>query len=186
MVHKPRGVLTTVSDPRGRRTVLDLVPKRTARLFPVGRLDLQTEGLVLLTNDGSLAHSLLHPSFEAEREYRVTVRGRVRPATLQQLARGVPLEDGVTAPARVDGARFDPVEANTRFSLTLIEGRKRQIRRAMRNLGHPVVRLVRIRMGALELGDLQAGGARMLTARERRALIGGAGGRAAARPRGRN
>ncbi len=170
MVHKPRGVLTTVSDPQGRSTVVDLVQESTARLFPVGRLDLLSEGLVLLTNDGPLAHSLLHPSFGAEREYRVTVRGSVDRSMLRRISEGVEIEDGLTAPARVGAVRFDSETRTTRFALTLVEGRKRQIRRMMRALGHPVVRLVRVRMGPLELGRLAPGKARPLRARERRNL----------------
>ena len=167
---KPRGVLTTVSDPQGRSTVVDLVQESSARLFPVGRLDLLSEGLVLLTNDGPLAHSLLHPSFGAEREYRVTVRGSVDRSMLRRISEGVEIEDGLTAPARVGAVRFDSETRTTRFALTLVEGRKRQIRRMMRALGHPVVRLVRVRMGPLELGRLAPGKARPLRARERRNL----------------
>ena len=170
MLHKPLGVLTTVSDPQGRSTVVDLVPESSARLFPVGRLDLLSEGLVLLTNDGPLAHSLLHPSFGEEREYRVTVRGSVDRASLRRVSEGIELEDGLTAPARVGTARFDRETRATTFALTLVEGRKRQIRRMMRALGHPVVRLVRVRMGPLELGRLAAGKARPLRARELRML----------------
>jgi 23S rRNA pseudouridine2605 synthase len=170
ILHKPLGVLTTVSDPQGRSTVVELVPESSARLFPVGRLDLLSEGLVLLTNDGPLAHSLLHPSFGEEREYRVTVRGSVDRVTLRRVSEGVELEDGLTAPARVGAARFDRETRTTTFALTLVEGRKRQIRRMMRALGHPVVRLVRVRMGPLELGRLAAGKARPLRARELRTL----------------
>lgn len=170
MVHKPRGVLTSVGDPRGRRTVVDLLPRSGLRLFPVGRLDKDTEGLVLMTNDGALAHRLLHPSHESEREYRVGARGRVREATLGRLARGVKLADGWTAPARVGRVRYDAEADRTAFTLTLVEGRKRQIRRALAHLGHPVVSLVRVRMGPLRLGRLASGAARPLDARERRAL----------------
>jgi 23S rRNA pseudouridine2605 synthase len=148
-------------------------------------LDLLTEGLVFLTNDGPLAHTLLHPSFGAEREYKVTVRGRVRATSLRQLERGVELEDGLTAPAHVGVTRFDPRTETTEVALTLIEGKKRQIRRMMRTLGHPVVRLVRIRMGSLELGDLEPGGARPLTAPEQRALLEGHGARERSDPRSR-
>ncbi len=170
IVHKPRGVLTTVSDPQGRSTVVDLVRDSTVRLFPVGRLDLLSEGLVLLTNDGPLAHSLLHPSFGEEREYRVTVRGSFDRSTRRRISEGVELEDGLTAPARVGAVRFDPQTRTTRFALTLIEGKKRQIRRMMSELGRPVVRLVRVRLGPLELGQLEPGKARPLRARERRNL----------------
>jgi 23S rRNA pseudouridine2605 synthase len=170
IVNKPRGVLTTVSDPQGRSTVIDLARESTARLFPVGRLDLLSEGLVLLTNDGPLAHSLLHPSFGEEREYRVTVRGSIDRSTLRRISEGVELEDGLTAPARAGAVRFDRETRTTRFALTLVEGKKRQIRRMMSELGHPVVRLVRVRMGPLELGQLASGKARPLRARERRVL----------------
>jgi 23S rRNA pseudouridine2605 synthase len=170
ILHKPRGVLTTVSDPQGRSTVVDLVRESRVRLFPVGRLDLLSEGLVLLTNDGPLAHSLLHPSFGEEREYQVTVRGSFARSTQRRISEGVELEDGLTAPARVGTVRFDPGTRTTRFALTLIEGKKRQIRRMMRELGLPVVRLLRVRLGPLELGQLEPGKARPLRARERRNL----------------
>jgi 23S rRNA pseudouridine2605 synthase len=170
IVHKPKGVLTTVSDPEGRSTVMDLVQESTARLFPVGRLDLLSEGLVLLTNDGPLTHSLLHPSFGEEREYRVTVRGSIDRSTLRRISEGVELEDGLTAPARAGAVRFDPGTRTTCFALTLVEGKKRQIRRMMSELGHSVIRLVRVRMGPLELGRLAPGEARPLRARERRVL----------------
>ena len=171
LVNKPRGVITTVRDPQGRPTVVGLVPARTPRLFPVGRLDRDTEGLVLLTNDGALAQVLLHPSHESEREYRVTVKGAVAPATLKRLAQGVELEEGRTAPAQVGPARFDSRAGTTRFALTMIEGKKRQIRRSLRALGHSVVGLSRVRMGPLRLGQLEPGAARPLNAREIRALL---------------
>ena len=171
VIHKPKGVLSTASDTHGRTTVLDLVPDRAGRLYPVGRLDRDTEGLVLLTNDGSLTHRMLHPSFGAEREYRVRVRGSISEAKLERLAAGVELDDGMTAPATVGAATYDAATKTSEFGLTLIEGRKRQIRRALRALGHPVVRLVRIRMGPLELGTLEAGDSRPASARERRALL---------------
>jgi pseudouridine synthase len=171
VVHKPRGVLTTVRDPFGRPTVVELLPESSERLFPVGRLDLDTEGLVLLTNDGRLAHALLHPSHQIEREYRVTARGRVAAKRLRQLAQGIALEDGVTAPARVGRPSYDAATGTTSFALTLIEGRKRQIRRALRALGHPVVGLLRVRMGPLRLGGLAPGAARRIDARERCALM---------------
>ncbi len=170
MVHKPRGVLTTVSDPRGRSTVVDLVRGSKVRLYPVGRLDLLSEGLVLLSNDGPLTHALLHPSFGQEREYRVSVRGSLDRPTLQRIRDGIELEDGLTAPARASAARYDPKTRATEFTLILVEGKKRQIRRMMRALGHPVLRLVRVRMGPIELGALAPGEARPLRPRELRAL----------------
>ena len=171
VVHKPRGVLTTVRDPEGRRTVLSLLPSTELRLFPVGRLDFDTEGLVLMTNDGALTHALLHPSHEVEREYRVTVKGRVTPDIRRRLAEGVRLEDGLTAPARVGRVRFDERSDTSRFGLILIEGRRRQIRRALDVLGHRMVRLVRVRMGPISLGRLARGAARPLRPTERRALL---------------
>jgi 23S rRNA pseudouridine2605 synthase len=182
LVHKPRGVLTTLRDTHGRRTVVDLLPDRSLRLFPVGRLDLETEGLVLLTNDGELAHVLLHPSYESEREYEVTVAGRISREALRRLAEGVELEDGLTAPATVGRLRRDAGSDASVFRLTLIEGKKRQIRRALAQLGHPVTALRRLRMGPLQLGDLAAGAARPLAADEVRALRALAA-RAQARPR---
>lgn len=182
IVHKPRSVLTTTSDPHGRPTVLGLLPPEVPRVFPVGRLDWETEGLVLLTNDGDVAHALLHPSLGSEREYRVTVRGPIADAVLRRLARGVELDDGRTAPARVGTARFDRNSDTSTFPLVLFEGRKRQIRRAMEALGHPVRRLVRVRMGPIELGTLPPGRARALRTAEiamLRAHAAGAAGRQA-------
>jgi 23S rRNA pseudouridine2605 synthase len=163
ILHKPRGVVTTSRDPQGRQTVLDLLPRSAhGRLFPVGRLDRDTEGLLLLTNDGAVAQALLHPALGSEREYRVTARGAIPSGRLARLARGVDLPDGRTAPARVGAARFDPRSEATTFALTLREGRKRQIRLALQALGHPVVRLVRVRMGPITLGRLAPGAARPL------------------------
>lgn len=170
LVHKPPGVITTVRDPQGRPTARELVPASRARIYPVGRLDRDTEGLLLLTNDGPLAQRLLHPSHETEREYLVTVEGRVPAATLRRLERGIELEEGVTAPARAGRPVWKSEPATTRFSLTLIEGRKRQIRRALRTLGHPVRALCRVRMGPLRLGRLPRGAARRVTPAERAAL----------------
>jgi 23S rRNA pseudouridine2605 synthase len=170
MAHKPRGVVTTTRDPEGRRTVLDLLPREAPRLHPVGRLDQDTEGLVLLTNDGAVTQALLHPSLGSEREYRVTVRGPIADALLRRLARGIVLDDGPTAPARVGAARFDRAADASTFALVLAEGRKRQIRRAMQALGHPVLRLVRVRMGPLVLGALAPGRARRLRTAEVAAL----------------
>lgn len=170
MANKPRGVLTTRRDPEGRRTVLSLLPSGLPRLFPVGRLDADTEGLVLLTNDGALAHRLLHPSLGSEREYDVTVRGRVTSETLRRLERGIVLDDGPTAPCRTARSRFDEGAGATRFDLVLTEGRKRQIRRTLAALGHPVLALVRTRIGSLRLGVLTRGEARPLSPQELRAL----------------
>ena len=172
LLHKPRGVITTTRDPQGRPTVLDLLPieARRQRLFPVGRLDLDSEGLLLLTNDGEVAQAMLHPSLGCEKEYRVTVRGRLSRATSRLLAKGTELEDGLIRPRRVGVFRYDAGADASTFHLTLLEGRKRQIRRAMAAHGHAVLRLVRIRVGPLRLGRLQPGQVRRLTSAERRAL----------------
>ena len=167
ILNKPRRVLTTVRDPEGRATVMDLVPERKARIFPVGRLDRESEGLLLLTNDGELAQALLHPSRESPRVYRVTVKGRLSDASARRLEAGVRLEGGeTTARARVGRRRHEAGRDRTTFTLTLIEGRKRQIRRSLLALGHRVVRLVRTRMGPLSLGRLPSGEARRLTPTE--------------------
>ncbi len=171
LLHKPRGVVTTTRDESGRRTVIDLLPRAAGRVFPVGRLDRETSGLVLLTNDGDTAHALLHPSLGNEREYTVTVKGRLDDRAVARLEKGVVLEEGRTAPARIGRLHVDPEQETTRFSLTLVEGRKRQIRRSLLQLGFPVRRLVRIRMGPLRLGRLPVGEARPLRAPERRALL---------------
>jgi 23S rRNA pseudouridine2605 synthase len=183
LLHKPRGVLTTTRDPHaaplGRATVLDLLPQgaRGVRLFPVGRLDLDSEGLLLLTNDGQVAQALLHPSRGCERTYRVTVRGLVPADAVARLSRGgLELDDGPMAPWRVQGVRREARRGETRLVLVLQEGRKRQIRRGLAQLGHPVMRLVRTRMGPLALGRLAAGAARPLSAVERRALLAFAAG----------
>ena len=171
LLHKPRGIVTTVRDDEGRKTVIDLLPRSIERVFPVGRLDRETSGLLLLTNDGDTAHALLHPSLGNEREYKVSVKGQIDEKAIGRLEKGVVLEDGRTAPARVERVRFDPDLGSSSFSLTLGEGRKRQIRRSLLILGFPVRRLVRVRMGPLRLGHLPAGEARPLRSDERRALL---------------
>jgi len=162
VLNKPTGVVTTLRDPEGRRTVAQLLPPGLARVFPVGRLDVETEGLVLLTNDGDVTQALLHPSHGNEREYDVVVRGELDGRAQNRLRRGVRLEDGRTGPMDVDKIRFDPDASTTRFRLVLREGRKRQIRRALLRLGHPVKRLRRVRMGPIRLGRLARGAARPL------------------------
>jgi 23S rRNA pseudouridine2605 synthase len=159
-VNKPAGVVSTASDPQGRPTVVSLVGG-ALRLYPVGRLDADTTGLILLTNDGPLAYRLTHPSFEVDKTYRAVVRNPpVREHELRALRAGVELDDGMTAPARVRRVAADTLE------LTIHEGRKRQIKRMCDAVGHPVVRLERIRFGPLQLGELPLGGHRQLTAAE--------------------
>jgi 23S rRNA pseudouridine2605 synthase len=163
-LHKPAGVVSTARDTHGRPTVTDLVPGER-RLYPVGRLDADTTGLILLTNDGELAHRLTHPRFEVDKTYRARLGGGpVSERALRALRAGVQLDDGPTAPARV--RRLD---AHT-LDITIHEGRKRQVRRMCEAVGHPVRQLARVRFGPLELGDLSPGKARRLTAAELREL----------------
>jgi 23S rRNA pseudouridine2605 synthase len=166
-VHKPAGVVSTARDTHGRRTVVDLV-RSAERLYPVGRLDADTTGLILLTNDGDLAYALTHPSFEVPRTYRARVEGRPDERALRALREGVELEDGRTAPARV--RRVGPHE----IELTIHEGRKRQIKRMCEAVGHPVAALRRVAFGTLRLGDLASGHHRRLTAAEVERLRGAA------------
>ena len=170
MAHKPAGVVTTLHDPQGRPTVVSLLPDRVPRLHPVGRLDYESTGLVLLTNDGALTHALLHPSLGSEREYQVTVKGEVDARVKGALEHGVVLEEGRTAPAKVGRVVYDAKSDTSVFSLTLVEGRNRQIRRSLLALGRPVKKLVRIRMGPLALGKLPRGKARVLESAEVAAL----------------
>ena len=158
-LNKPAGVVSTARDTHGRRTVVDLVGSGE-RLYPVGRLDADTTGLILLTNDGDLAYALTHPSFEVPRTYRARVEGRPDERALRALREGVELDDGRTAPARV--RRVGAHE----FELTIHEGRKRQVKRMCAAVGHPVVALRRVAFGPLRLGDLEPGRARRLTAAE--------------------
>lgn len=160
LLNKPAGVVSTAADPRGRRTVVDLVPSES-RIFPVGRLDYDSEGLLLLTNDGDLTLRLTHPRHAVEKEYRALVRGRVDRAVLDQLRRGVMLDGSKTAPCIVE-----VVERNGPLSwlrIVLHEGRNRQIRRTADVVGLQVTRLLRTRLGPLVLGDLAPGTWRELT-----------------------
>jgi 23S rRNA pseudouridine2605 synthase len=163
-LNKPAGVVSTARDTHGRPTVVSLVPRAT-RLYPVGRLDADTTGLILLTNDGELAHRLTHPRFEVDKTYRVQVANPpIRERALRALRVGVELDDGMTAPARA--GRIGPAT----LELTIHEGRKRQVRRMCEAVGHPVKRLERVRFGPLTLGDLKPGRYRRLTPAELRRL----------------
>ena len=155
LLNKPRGVVTTASDPHAKRTVMELVPDEP-RVFPVGRLDADTEGLLLLTNDGDLTHRLTHPSYGVEKEYVAEVNGSPTPAEVRRLREGVDLEDGVTAPAKV---ALTPPNVLT---ITIHEGRNRQVRRMCDAIGHPVVRLVRTRIGPIVDRSLKPGTFRAL------------------------
>ncbi len=163
LLNKPAGVVSTASDPQGRRAVVDLVPARP-RVFPVGRLDLDTEGLIVLTNDGDLAHRLTHPSFGIEKQYLAHVSGTPGPAALRQLRCGVVLDGVPTAPARVSLGGPEVLR------ITVHEGRNRQVRRMCEAVGHPVRRLVRTRIGPLADSRLPPGRWRRIEPAEAREL----------------
>lgn len=167
LLNKPLGVLSAVIDPRGRRTVVDCVPT-TSRVFPVGRLDLNTTGVLLLTNDGELTARLLHPRYQVEKEYLATVRGNVPAQALDELRGGVALDEGRTSPAQVRamGEETGIGTANTRLLITIHEGRKRQVRRMLEAVGYRVVALHRTRFAALSDAGLKLGQARRLTQAE--------------------
>lgn len=164
VLNKPVGYVTTMKDPQGRPVVTDLLKGVKERVYPVGRLDYNTEGVLLLTNDGELANRLAHPRHEVEKEYLVRVRGSVAPEQFQHLAEGVDLEDGRSAPAVVKPVRES--ENNTWISITIHEGRFRQVRRMCEAVGLTVVRLKRSRYGILESGDLKPGEFRFLAPAE--------------------
>jgi 23S rRNA pseudouridine2605 synthase len=167
-LNKPLGVLSTAQDTHGRPTVVSLVAHESRRLYPVGRLDADSSGLILLTNDGALAQRLTHPSFEVPKTYRVRVGGGlVGESALAKLREGVRLEDGITAPAQVRRAERGVLE------LTIHEGRNRQVRRMCEAVGHPVVALERIAFGRLKLGELASGASRRLGEAELARLRGG-------------
>jgi 23S rRNA pseudouridine2605 synthase len=168
LLHKPVGVVTTLFDPEGRPTVRDLLPDVRARIFPVGRLDYHSAGLLLLTNDGELALRLAHPRYGVRKTYRVKVKGKPTAEALEELTRGVPLEEGTTAPAEVRVVRSS--DAKTWLEVTLSEGRRREVRRMCEHVGNPVEKLTRVRLGPLNLGTLQPGQHRPLTEREVRQL----------------
>ena len=157
MFYKPRGVVTTMSDPQNRRSIADFVKDLPERVFPVGRLDYNTEGLLLLTNDGALAQALTHPSHEVNKTYLVKVPGIVPDEKFDMLRVGVKLEDGMTAPAIVNLRSYEHEHNFTVFDITIHEGRNRQVRRMCDAIGFPVRDLKRIKMGPLKLSDLGRG-----------------------------
>ncbi|MCR4426224.1 MAG: rRNA pseudouridine synthase [Firmicutes bacterium] len=161
-LHKPRGYVSTVTDTHGRPTVLDLVRAVEGRIYPVGRLDMDSEGLLLLTNDGEMAFGLTHPSREVPKTYVVTAKKPISPRDLEILRKGVELEDGVTLPARADLVD----ESGRVVRMVLREGRKREIRRMFETLGNSVERLIRVKFGPISLGKLAPGQYRRLTRSE--------------------
>jgi 23S rRNA pseudouridine2605 synthase len=164
MLHKPKNVVTTLHDPEGRPTVRDFLKGIRYRIYPVGRLDYDSEGLLLLTNDGDFTHAIIHPSKKIPKTYLVKVKGVLEEEELQKLRTGIKLEDGVTAPARVK--RIRKAESNSWIEITIHQGKRRQIRRMLQQVGHPVLKLIRIRINGLDLGDLEPGGYRYLTLEE--------------------
>jgi len=170
ILHKPAGYISTLNDERGREKVTDLLPERyrRLRLYPVGRLDKDSTGLLLFTNDGDLAYRLTHPRYEHEKEYLVQIEGRLGGKEMKQLQEGIELDDGKTSPARVKEAKSSPPY---NYSLTIHEGKKRQVRRMFAHLGHRVLALKRVRFGNLGLGELAEGKTRELNSREIDSLV---------------
>lgn len=167
--HKPAGEVTTVTDPEGRKTVLDRFRDCPVRLFPVGRLDYDSEGLLLLTNDGELAERMMHPRYVIDKAYLARVTGDVTPDELRQLAQGVVLDGRRTSPAKVRLVRRETFASD--ILITIHEGRNRQVRRMVESVGHQVLQLRRVRFGPLELGDLRRGEWRELNEEEVRRLL---------------
>jgi len=168
ILNKPKNVMSTLDDPGGRPTVKNLLPGVGVRVFPVGRLDFDSEGLMLLTNHGELAQALLHPRYHVPKTYLIKVKGVLTDEEIKSLEQGVELEDGMTSPARVKKVR--KAEQNSWLEITIHEGRKHQVKRMLEAVGHPVLKLIRVRFGPLTLGDLTPGEYRYLTDREANAL----------------
>ena len=159
VLNKPAGIITTTNDEKDRKTVMDFVPEkyRSFRLYPVGRLDKDSTGLLLLTNDGDLTYQLTHPKFEHEKEYLISISGSLNAKDKQKLQKGIRLSDGMTYPAHVKSIRGKPPY---KYSITIHEGRNRQLRRMFEELGYPVLALKRVRLGTLRLGNLEEGAVR--------------------------
>jgi 23S rRNA pseudouridine2605 synthase len=175
MFNKPKGVITSVTDDKGRSVVTDYLKDIKERLYPVGRLDYDTEGLLLLTNDGDLAHKLTHPRHHVPKTYHATVERVPHGNDLERLQKGIKLEDGMTAPADVEYHDIDPDGKFATISITIREGRNRQVRRMFEAIHHPVIRLKRISFGGLFLNNLQRGKHRRLTEEELLKLRAAAG-----------
>ncbi len=168
MVNKPAGYVSTMKDPQLRPTIADLLDKTSVRTFPVGRLDYDSEGLLLLTNNGEVAQACLHPRFHVEKTYLVKIKGHLSEESIQKLEQGIDLEDGLTAPARVRKVR--KVAVNSWIELTIYEGRNHQVKRMLQAVEHVVLKLKRTKFGPLHLGNLSVGNSRHLTDREANAL----------------
>ncbi|MDO4543012.1 MAG: pseudouridine synthase [Clostridia bacterium] len=163
LLYKPRGVVCTSSDPEGRKTVQEYIKDIPERLYNVGRLDINSEGLLLLTNDGELANKLMHPRYGVKKTYRAICDGKLTASEIATLTNGVQLEDGLTAPARVFDVAPTKEGGNTAFSITIHEGKNRQVRRMVEAVGHRTLRLKRIAYGGLTLGGLKSGQWRYLS-----------------------
>ena len=168
ILNKPKNVMSTLDDPGGRPTVKNFLHGVSVRVFPVGRLDFDSEGLMLLTNNGDLTQALLHPRYHVPKTYLIKVKSVLTDAEIAQLEKGIKLEDGMTSPATVKKVR--KAEANSWVEITIHEGRKHQVKRMLEAVGHPVIKLTRVKMGPLTLGDLGSGEFRFLTDREANAL----------------
>jgi 23S rRNA pseudouridine2605 synthase len=168
MLNKPKHVMSTLDDPGGRPTVKDYLRGVSVRVFPVGRLDFDSEGLMLLTNNGDLAQALLHPRYHVPKTYLIKVKGVLTDEEIRELERGVKLDDGVTSPAQVK--KVKKVQQNSWVEITIHEGRKHQVKRMLDTVGHPVIRLIRVKMGPLVLGYLEPGEFRFLEDREANVL----------------
>ncbi|NWF97597.1 MAG: rRNA pseudouridine synthase [Nitrospirae bacterium] len=162
--NKPREVVTTLNDPEGRQTVKDYLKNVKYRVYPVGRLDYNSEGLLLLTNDGDFANSIMHPSKKILKTYQVKVKGIPEEKDLDKLRKGVKLEDGLTAPAKV--IKLKTTENNAWIEITIHEGRNRQVRRMFERIGYPVIKLIRIRINGIRLGNMKPGEYRFLNPEE--------------------
>ncbi|WP_459966140.1 pseudouridine synthase [Paenibacillus sp. JCM 10914] len=171
MLNKPKGVITSASDPEGRKIVSDYLKGVNERVYPIGRLDYDTEGLLLLTNDGEFANLLSHPKYHVPKTYLATVKGVPHGTELDKLRQGIMLEDGMTAPAEVEYKDVDPDAKQSVISITIHEGRNRQVRRMFESINHPVTRLKRISYGDLLLQNLKRGLYRHLTADEINQLL---------------
>jgi pseudouridine synthase len=166
LMNKPTGVVTTLRDPQGRPTIAKFLPDYGVQLKPVGRLDMDTEGLLLCTNDGELAHRLTHPRYGIEKEYQAIVRGIPSDEALERLRKGVFIEGGKTSPAKVDVIHAEPKSETTGLRIVIHEGRKRQVRLMCEAVGHPVISLKRLRVGPLRMKGLRVGEARLLGKKE--------------------
>ena len=169
LFNKPRGVVTSLSDPQGRPTVKDYLRGIKQRVYPVGRLDYDSEGLLLLTNDGAFTHAILHPSKKVPKTYQVKIKGIMLPAAMEKVRTGIVLDGVRTAPGKIKTVR--KTEHNSWIEMTIYEGKKRQIRRMFQRLGHSVIRLIRIKINGIALGSLPAGSYRYLLPEEKKKLI---------------